>query len=165
MSSDFPFSVRSRNFCFFSVSAGGRGLCFCCIFCPHSREGNFGLHSTRFNYSSSYKYGSRADIRSQHESRQLPHPPTFGKSLLCWRSLRTRDAPHHAKTRMKTITPNPENTLVVPFVISWSQEFIQEYKVNSQEAYSQKGHQRRTVYLPTTGLRVATGIEKFLVTQ
>ena len=29
-------------------------LCLCCIFCPRSSEGNSGLHSTRFNYSSFY---------------------------------------------------------------------------------------------------------------
>ena len=50
MSSDFPFSVRSINLVSFSVSAGG-GAVFLLCFCPYSREGNFGLHSTRFNYS------------------------------------------------------------------------------------------------------------------
>ena len=41
MSLGFPLSVRSRFF--FSVSEGGKGLCFCCVFCPLSREGNSGL--------------------------------------------------------------------------------------------------------------------------
>jgi len=54
MSLDFPLSVRSRIFFFFSVSEGGKGLCFCCVFFPRSREGNSGLHSTWFNYSSFY---------------------------------------------------------------------------------------------------------------
>ena len=44
--------TRSRNFCFFSVSERGKGLCLRCVFCTRSREGNFGLHSTPFNYSS-----------------------------------------------------------------------------------------------------------------
>ena len=57
MSLGFPFSVRSVNFCFFLARERGEGLCFCCVFDPLSREGNFRLHSTRFNYSSSY--GSR----------------------------------------------------------------------------------------------------------
>ena len=48
MSLDFPFSVGSRNFFFFSVSEGGKELCFCCVFCTRSREGNSGLHGTRF---------------------------------------------------------------------------------------------------------------------
>jgi len=39
---------------FFSVSEGGNGLCFCCVFCPLSREGNPGLHSTPSNYSRFY---------------------------------------------------------------------------------------------------------------
>ena len=43
----FP-SQKSR---FFSCSEGGKGLCF---FYSHSREGNFGPHSTQFNYSSFY---------------------------------------------------------------------------------------------------------------
>jgi len=51
---DFPLSVWSRNFVFCSVSEGGRGLCFCCVFGPLSREGNYGLPSTPSNYSSSY---------------------------------------------------------------------------------------------------------------
>ena len=54
MSLGFPLSVWSRNFCFFSVSEEGKGLCFCCVFCPLSREGNSGLHSTPSNYSSFY---------------------------------------------------------------------------------------------------------------
>jgi len=57
MSLDFPLLVRSRNFCFFSVSEGGKGPCFCCVFCPLSRERNSGLHSTQSNYSSFYGMG------------------------------------------------------------------------------------------------------------
>jgi len=34
MSLDFPLSVRSRNFCFFSASEGGKGLCLYYAFCP-----------------------------------------------------------------------------------------------------------------------------------
>jgi len=43
-------------FLFFSVSAGGKkdAVLFAVLFAPHSREGNFGLHSTRFNYSKFY---------------------------------------------------------------------------------------------------------------
>jgi len=54
MSLDFPLSVRSRNLCFFSVPEGGKGLCFCCVFGPRSREGNSRLQSTRVNCSSFY---------------------------------------------------------------------------------------------------------------
>ena len=37
------------------LSQQGEGAMFLlCFFCPYSREGNFGLHSTRFNYSSFY---------------------------------------------------------------------------------------------------------------
>jgi len=54
MSLEFALSVRSRNFYFFSVPEGGKGLCFCCVFRPRFREGNPGPHSTRFNYSSFY---------------------------------------------------------------------------------------------------------------
>ena len=53
MSSDFPPSKvkkKRKKFCL----SRGKGLSFCCVFCPYSREGNFELHSTRFNYSSFY---------------------------------------------------------------------------------------------------------------
>ena len=53
MSLDFPLLVRSIIFIFiFSVSEGGKGPCFCCVFCPLSGGGNSGLHSTPSNYSS-----------------------------------------------------------------------------------------------------------------
>ena len=54
MLSDFPLSERS-NFFVFCVSRG-EGAVFLLCFLPlqYSREGNFGLHSTRFNYSSFY---------------------------------------------------------------------------------------------------------------
>ena len=52
MSLGFSLS-KVKNF-FFSISEGGKGLCFCCVFCPLSREGNSGLHSTPPNYSSFY---------------------------------------------------------------------------------------------------------------
>jgi len=39
MSLDFPLLVRSRNFCFFSVSAGGKGPCFCYVFAPFPEKG------------------------------------------------------------------------------------------------------------------------------
>jgi len=54
MSLDFPLLVRSRNFCFFFCLGGGKGTVFLLCFCPLSREGNSGLHSTRSNYSSFY---------------------------------------------------------------------------------------------------------------
>ena len=57
MSLDFLLSVRSRKFCFFFFfpsRKGERGCVFAVFFAPHSREGNSGLHSTRFNYSSFY---------------------------------------------------------------------------------------------------------------
>ena len=38
MSLESPLSVRSRNFCLFSVSEGGKGLCFCCVFRPVSEK-------------------------------------------------------------------------------------------------------------------------------
>ena len=51
MSLDFPLSVKSRIF--FFVSEGERGCVFG-VFFPCSRDGNSGLHSTRFNYSRFY---------------------------------------------------------------------------------------------------------------
>jgi len=39
MSLDFPLLVRSRNVCFFSVSEGGKGSCFCCVFAPIPEKG------------------------------------------------------------------------------------------------------------------------------
>ena len=50
MSLDFLLLVRSRKK--FSHHGGGKGPCFCCVFCPLSRQGNSGLHSTPSNYSS-----------------------------------------------------------------------------------------------------------------
>jgi len=58
LSLDFPLSVRSRYFLyFFSVSEEGNGAVFLLYFFappPLSREGNSGLHSSRFDYSSFY---------------------------------------------------------------------------------------------------------------
>ena len=54
MSLDFPLLVRSRIFCFFFCLGGGKGAVFLLCFCPLSREGNSGLHSTPSNYSSFY---------------------------------------------------------------------------------------------------------------
>jgi len=39
MSLDFPLLVRSRNLFFFSVSEGGKGPCFCCVFAPFPEKG------------------------------------------------------------------------------------------------------------------------------
>jgi len=50
LSLGFPLSVGSRN-CFFLSRKGERGCDFAVIFAL-SGEGKFGLHSTRFNYSS-----------------------------------------------------------------------------------------------------------------
>ena len=45
---------RVKIFLSFSVLGGGKRLCFLLCFLSPPREGNFGLHSTRFNYSSFY---------------------------------------------------------------------------------------------------------------
>jgi len=52
---DLPLSVGPEKICvFFSAPEGGKWLCFCCVFCPYSKEENSGLHSARVNYSSFY---------------------------------------------------------------------------------------------------------------
>ena len=48
------FQYGHEIFVFFLSRKGEWGLCFCCVFCPLSREGNSGLHSTPSNYSSFY---------------------------------------------------------------------------------------------------------------
>ena len=44
----------------------GKGAEFlpCCVFCPRSGEGNSGLHSTQFNYSSFYGIGGGGGCRN-----------------------------------------------------------------------------------------------------
>jgi len=53
MSLDFPLLVWLINL-FFLSQRGERGRVFAVFFCPLSREGNSGLHSTPSNYSSFY---------------------------------------------------------------------------------------------------------------
>jgi len=69
MSLDFPLLVRSRNFCFFFCLGGGKGAVFLLCFCPLSREGNSGLHSTPSNYSSFY--GRASERTGGREERQI----------------------------------------------------------------------------------------------
>jgi len=47
----FPLS-KVKKFLFFLLSEGGQEAVFLLFFLPRSREGNSGLHSTLFNYSS-----------------------------------------------------------------------------------------------------------------
>jgi len=68
-----PSKVMKFSF-FFSVLEWGKGLCFCCVFCPLSGERNSGLHSTPSNYSSFY--GTRYGRTLQQDSARSS-PPSY----------------------------------------------------------------------------------------
>ena len=98
MSLDFPLLVRSRIFFFFFCLGGGKGAVFLLCFCPLSREGNSGLHSTPSNYSSFYgivvsfttlRLSSHSSKEWELYAEQLPKH----KVLLLQNTTRTPEPP------------------------------------------------------------------------
>ena len=66
---DLSLRLGNRNF-----TSERKERVFLLYFCPFSREGNFGLHSTQFNYSSFYGIE-----RKNQENIPQGEAKTYGK--------------------------------------------------------------------------------------
>jgi len=73
--------VKKYLFIFFCLG-GGKGAMFLLCFCPLSREGNSGLHSTPSNYSSFYGMVTHIFALSRHNIAIATHKVTLSCQAL-----------------------------------------------------------------------------------